>query len=110
MPKPPPKLIYTDHARERMGLRRIDEMEIQTTVSKYDQAVDEDDGDTRFIKAIPRGKTRKELHVVAMPLPKKGKDAWLIKTVWIRGEDDPKQPSFLTRMMRQLWSWLFGKR
>jgi NADPH-dependent 7-cyano-7-deazaguanine reductase QueF-like protein len=102
-----PKLIYTDHARERMNLRSITEANIASALNKYDKTVAEKDGDTRFIKAIPRAGGKKQLHVVAMPMPKEGKDTWLIKTVWIRGEDDP---SFLVRLVRQVWSRLFGKR
>ena len=79
----------TDHARERMFLRGISKSMIRSAVDKHDKTIAEDDGDTRFVKSVRRKGDHRDLHVVAKPLPDEGRDTWLIKTVWIRGEDDP---------------------
>ena len=102
------KLILTDHARERMFLRRISKRHIQAALEKPDDTVREDDGDTRHIKAVKRGNNQhRDLHVVAKPMPHRGKDTWLIKTVWIRGEDDPEG---LTKILKTLWIRLFFRK
>ena len=46
------KLVFTDHAFERMYLRSISESLIQTTVDHYDDTEYEDDGDIKFIKDV----------------------------------------------------------
>lgn len=78
--------ILTDHAKERMKSRRVSSQMIGFAINNPDERRYEDDGDTRFIKTV-RGRL---LHVVAKPLP--DQDSWLIKTVWVRGEDDPTMP------------------
>ena len=80
------KLIYTDHAVERMYQRAVSKSIIQKTVENPDKREREEDGDIEFIKAVKRSGGKKNLHVVAMS---KGQDTWLIKTVFVRGEDDP---------------------
>ncbi|MCL4254391.1 MAG: DUF4258 domain-containing protein [Anaerolineae bacterium] len=93
------QLIFTDHARERMFLRSISKSLIQTTLDKPDKTEREDDGDTQFIKPVTRSGEKRNLHVIAKPVPEQGKNAWLIKTVWIRGEDDP---NFIIKTVRML--------
>jgi hypothetical protein len=77
-------LVFTDHALQRMKLRRITEAMIASAVQKPDDKVLESDGDTRFIRAIKN----RPLHVVSAYLPDENK--WLVKSVWVRGEDDPE--------------------
>jgi NADPH-dependent 7-cyano-7-deazaguanine reductase QueF-like protein len=84
------KIIFTDHAYERMYLRAVSKSLVQATVDHHDDSEYENDGDTQFIKTIKRSGNKREIHVVAKPLPKEGKDTWLIKTVWVDGEEDPK--------------------
>jgi hypothetical protein len=99
------KVILTKHARERMSLRRIDESVVKTAIEKYNKKEPEDDGDTQFIRDIKRSGQTRQLHVIAKPLPEEGKDAWLVKTVWIRGEDDP---NFLVRIFHAIFGRFFG--
>ncbi len=77
------KIIYTNHAIERRVVRRISKKAIQQTVLKPDSTEKENDGDTEFKKTVDGRK----IHAIAKPLP--DQQAWLIKTVWVRGEDDP---------------------
>lgn len=88
------KIIYTKHAEERMYLRRITQSMISDTLTKPDRTQIEEDGDTEFIRTL---KGRK-VHVIAKPL---ANNEWLIKSTWVRGEDDPRQP-----MWEQIVSWL----
>ncbi|MDX1992621.1 MAG: DUF4258 domain-containing protein [bacterium] len=76
-------LIFTDHALERMRLRRISQAMIASAVQAPDAREKEADGDTKFIKTIQR----RPVHVVAHYETDEKK--WLVKTVWVRGEDDP---------------------
>lgn len=78
-------LVLTDHAVERMVVRRIPRGLVRAAIDAPDQRKAEDDGDTQFIKEV----SGRQVHVVAKPLPDRGKGVWLIKTVWVRGEDDP---------------------
>ncbi len=83
------KMVFSDHASERMFLRRISKSLVRTTLENHDELKSEEDGDICFIKSIQRNGSSKKMHVVAKQLPDQGKDTWLIKTVWIRGEEDP---------------------
>jgi hypothetical protein len=78
------KIILTRHAQERMKLRRITEAMIVTAIKKPDQHYVEADGDTKFIKTVQS----RTLHVVSAYLTNERK--WLVKSVWVRGEDDPQ--------------------
>ncbi len=99
-----PKIRYTDHARERMFLRNISKSMIRSALDQSDKTIAEDDGDTRYVKEVRRESEHHDLHVVAKPLTDEGKDVWLIKTVWIRGEDDPVG---LEKLLKTLWMKLF---
>jgi len=75
--------IFTKHALERLKLRRITQDAVIRTLEKPDTRTVEDDGDTEFIKLLHDRK----YHVIAAYL--KDEKKWLIKSVWVRGEDDP---------------------
>jgi hypothetical protein len=79
--------IFTHHAQQRMALRRISDDMVLSAIAKPDRREKEDDGDTKFIKTI----SGRPLHVVAAHLTDEKK--WLVKSVWVRGEDDP-QPNW----------------
>lgn len=82
---PSPKhFILTDHAEERMKLRRITQEMIAKTLQKPDERESEADGDIKFVRTLDK----RPVHVVAKYLDDEQK--WLIKSVWVRGEDDPK--------------------
>ncbi len=73
---------YSKHAVERMQLRSITEDMVLKTIRHPDRTYIEEDGDTKFIRKVDGVK----LHVVCKPLPDEG--AWLVKSTWVRGEDD----------------------
>lgn len=101
------EIILTKHAIERMQLRNVSKSQVENTVNKYTSTKLEDDGDTRFIKAFKRGGVSREINVVAKPTANHGKDIWLIKTVWVDGEQDP---NFITRIFQALLRRIFGKK
>ncbi|MEL6272385.1 MAG: DUF4258 domain-containing protein [Chloroflexota bacterium] len=100
------KLIYTDHARERMAVRGMSRRLVQSTVDGADHKKREDDGDTQFIRSVTRGGDKRTAHVIAKPLPEEGRDVWLVKTVWVRGEDDPNP---VVKAWRLLLLRVFGR-
>lgn len=77
-----PQIILTNHARERMLVRRVSQSMIEQTVSQPQGREKEDDGDTQFHRTV----NGRKVHVVAKPLER---DEWLVKTVWVDDEDDP---------------------
>jgi hypothetical protein len=91
-------IVLTTHAKQRMKLRRITEDMIITAIKKPDQHYVEPDGDTKFIKTVQK----RTLHVVSAYLTDERK--WLVKSVWVRGEDDP-QP-----LWKRILSFIFGRR
>lgn len=83
-------IVLSKHVEERMVLRRVNRDLIEKTVYQADSSKLEDDGDTKFIKTI----AGRELQVIAKPLDDENK--WLIKTVWVEGENDPNP----------FWKWI----
>jgi hypothetical protein len=77
-------VLFTDHALQRMKRRRITQEMIVSTIKKPDRQERETDGDTKFIKVIDK----RNLHVVSLYLQDQKK--WLVKSAWVRGEEDPK--------------------
>jgi hypothetical protein len=78
----PTNIVYSKHAEERMQLRAITKEMVLKTIRNPERTYIEDDGDTKFIGTVDGVK----LHVVCKPLPDEGK--WLVKSAWVRGEDD----------------------
>jgi hypothetical protein len=84
-PHIPPKysqIVFSKHARERMAQRIISEDMVRYTIALPDKTYLEEDGDTKFIRTIAGVR----LHVVCKPIP--DEDKWLVKSTWVRGEDD----------------------
>lgn len=77
-------VLFTDHALQRLKHRRITQDMIVSAIKQPDRKALEDDGDTKFIKVI----NQRNLHVVSVYL--KDEKKWLVKSVWVRGEEDPK--------------------
>ena len=73
---------FTNHARERMQLRVITEEMVVMAIRKPDRLYQEDDGDMKFIRKVNGA----NVQVVCKPLPDENK--WLVKSAWVRGEDD----------------------
>ncbi|MFN8377718.1 MAG: DUF4258 domain-containing protein [Anaerolineae bacterium] len=73
---------FTKHAHERMQLRVITEDMVVKAIRKPDKTYLEDDGDTKFIRKVDGA----NLQVICKPLP--DEDKWLVKSAWVRGEDD----------------------
>jgi hypothetical protein len=85
-------ILFTNHALQRLKYRRITQEMVAAAIKKPDRKELEADGDTKFIRTIDR----RSLHVVSMYLPDQKK--WLVKSVWVRGEDDPR-PFWLRLLM-----------
>jgi hypothetical protein len=100
-------IILTDHARERMQLRRISPVMIAQTIRQPDRTEREDDGDTKFTKSIDG----RQVQVIGRWESDESK--WLVKSTWVRGEDDPK-PTLLGQLLslaiKALRAWLGGQR
>lgn len=77
-------IVFTNHAEQRMKLRRITPEMVVSTLQKPDDRELESDGDTKFIKTIQGRKVQ----VIGAYLEAEKK--WLVKSAWVRGEDDPK--------------------
>lgn len=91
------QIIFTDHALERLELRRITQAMVAQTIAAPDKTEQEPDGDTEFIKTIQGRK----VHVIAYRRPDNQK--WLVKSTWVRGEADPllgKLWQFIRRLLR----------
>lgn len=89
-------IILTDHAIQRARLRRIHPEMIVQTVHQPQKREKEDDGDTKFTRTID-GRT-----VQVVGFYQRDEDKWVIKTMWVRGEDDPS-------LWRKAWVWLTGR-
>lgn len=76
-------IIFTNHAQERMDLRRLARSDIERTLSNPDRTIPgKKQGTVKFIKQID-GRN----HQVVAKLLENQKD-WLVLSVWVRGEDD----------------------
>jgi hypothetical protein len=78
----PDEVKFTRHALERLELRTISRDMVIEAVTNPDRTINESDGDTKFIREL----NGRMLHVVCKPLVEERK--WLVKSAWIRGEDD----------------------
>jgi hypothetical protein len=76
------EIVFTKHANERLAQRKITREMVISTIEIPEKYFVEGDGNTKFISTVD-GRT---LHVVCQPLVEERK--WLVKTVWVRGEDD----------------------
>ncbi len=99
------KIVLSRHASERMFLRGISKSLVHNTVKNYDFIKYEEDGDICYIKKLKKnGAKKRQVYVVTKQLPHEGKDTWLVKTVWIRGEEDPGPVMKAIRMfLMRLW-------
>ncbi len=91
-------VIFTDHALERMKLRRITQEAVVRTLQDPLRKEKEADGDTQFIKTI----NKREIHVVANYQTDEKK--WLVKSTWVRGEEDPV--AWWVRLLKLPLRWL----
>lgn len=87
-------VIFTNHALERLQLRRISQEQAVRTIQSPDEKEREEDGDTKFIKNF----NGREVQIIGTYLRDERK--WMVKSAWVRGEDDP-QP-----LWQQLINWL----
>ena len=76
--------VLTDHAEERMLLRRITRDMVAQTLAKPDRKENESDGDIEHIRTI----NGRQLHVIAFY--KEDQKKWIVKSTWVHGEDDQK--------------------
>lgn len=76
------EVVFTKHARERLEQRKISEEMIIKAIEIPYKSYTQKDGGMKFICTI----NGRNVHVVVQPLLEERK--WLVKTVWVRGEDD----------------------
>lgn len=94
------KLIFTTHAEERRRLRKIAESDIEKVLSLPDRSFPgKKPGTVKFIREIDD----RQHQVVAKFL--KDQNAWLILSVWIRGEEDRNWMSSVFSFVKKI---LFG--
>lgn len=78
-------IFFTHHSRERMNLRKIAQSDIERTISSPDRSFPGKKRDTiKFIKHIDG----RRHEVIGKFL--KDQNAWLVLSVWVRGEEDRK--------------------
>ena len=85
-------IVFTNHALERLQLRRISQEMVASAIYEPDEREREADGDVEFIKTIQGRK----VHVIAYRLNDEQK--WLVKSTWVRGETDP--------LFGRLWAFI----
>ena len=97
-------LIFTKHALARMNERSISEDSIYWVIRDPDTTKGNKDGygSVKFIRVL----NNRNFHVVAQW--KKEQSAWLVVSVWVRGEDDrePISTQIILGPFRVIW-WLF---
>mgnify|MGYP005852142729 CR=1 FL=1 len=74
-------IVFSNHAQERLQTRHISRGMVYEAIRNPERSILEDDGDTKFIATVHGC----NVHVVCKPIEK---GRWLVKTVFIRGEDD----------------------
>jgi hypothetical protein len=79
----PASVVFTDHALKRLRQRRLTREMVISAVQSPDKREREADGDTEFIRTI----NGRKVHVIGLYLADERK--WLIKSTWVRGEEDP---------------------
>lgn len=104
MPKKDVPFILTNHAKERMVLRRISRDMIAQTLNTPDRTEIEPDGDTEHIRIL----SGRQVHVIARYEADEQK--WLIKSTWVRGEKDAAWQKWLTTFFSWLMRFLQQKR
>ena len=76
-------VIFTNHAKERMTLRKINQDMIITVMrSNTTKIFEQDDGKVKFVGKSMGAKVQ----AVCKPIPEENK--WLVISVWVRGEND----------------------
>lgn len=86
-------IVFTNHALERLQLRRITQEMVASAIYEPDRREREADGDIEFIKTIQGRK----VHVIAFRLNDEQK--WLVKSTWVRGESDHP-------LLGRLWAFI----
>jgi len=98
-----PKIIFTKHAQDRCKQRGITLKSVEETITSPAQRFEqtEPQGAVKFIKSVDG----RRLHVVATYVP--NENAWLIISVWVRGEEDkrPLEDRLLISPFKLAW-WI----
>jgi hypothetical protein len=100
--------VLTDHAEERMLMRRITRDMVSKALEKPDRKENESDGDIEHIRTI----NGRQLHVIAFY--KADQKKWIVKSTWVRGEEDQKSLKWVADILgwirRLLKSWQKSRR
>jgi hypothetical protein len=97
-------IIFTNHAQERMHLRKLAQSDIEKTLAKPDRTLPgKKPGTIKFIREI-NGRNHQ---VVAKKLENQ-KD-WLVLSVWVRGEEDFNWVEWIVILPFRVIRWVFKK-
>lgn len=88
--------VLTEHAEQRMGLRRITRDMVAQTLAQPDRKENESDGDIEHIRTL----SGRQVHVIAFY--KADQKKWIVKSTWVRGEDDQKGLKWIS----DLFGWI----
>lgn len=95
-------IILTNHARERLSLRKMAQSDIERVMRNPDQTLPgKKSGTTKFIKKID-GRN----HQVVAKLLENKKD-WLVLSVWVRGEEDFNLIEWVVLLPFRIIGWVF---
>ena len=102
------RIVYTDHAHERIGLRRLSKTSIEQTIRHPDRVQKIENGETKYTKRMGS-----KLYQVVVKIDHQ-QEAIIVVSAWIRGQEDPPDYlwKFITlpfRLIRWLWRLLFSK-
>ncbi len=105
-----PQIIFTTHARERLGLRHIALSDAQKVIESPERKISGKKPNTyKFIRHLDG----RELQLVATYKP--AENSWLVISAWVRGEEDPTSIvwQLITLPFRLCWRlvrWFWSSR
>lgn len=93
------QVILTKHAKERTNQRGMTITGIEDTILNPDKKISLPAGQTKFIKQ--QGKRLYQ----AVAIYKEQEHAWLVLSVWVRGEEDRPDLLWLIITTPFIWLW-----
>jgi len=97
------QVILTKHARERLSQRGMTINGVEETIYNCDKKIILPTGETKFIKQ--QGSRLYQ----AVAIYKEKEHAWLVLSVWVRGEEDRPDLLWLIITAPFKWLWKLGK-
>ncbi|MBQ6437807.1 hypothetical protein IJJ12_00300 [bacterium] len=104
-----PRIIYSNHAHYRIGLRGLNKTSIEQTIRQPDRVIREAEGQTKYIKRMGA----RVYNVIGSY--KADQHAILVVSAWVHGEQDPPDYLWLFitlpfRFIYWVWKWLFAQK